>query len=94
MPALTWLFFGLFLLVMVGTYLALRRGIGSPRTVAALGLFAGVVTMALAQVARVGEGGNLLVVGAIGGLLGALGTIAVLALAWYFRRGAQPGTQG
>jgi multisubunit Na+/H+ antiporter MnhC subunit len=84
MSMLTYVFFGAFALVIVGTYIAVRRGWGNLRMVAAVCMAGSVITMMLAQISRVTTGGNPLAAGIIGALVGALGGAAVLALAWYF----------
>lgn len=84
MPMLSYVFFVAFALIILATYMAVRRGWGNIRIVAALCMLGSVVTMTLSQVSRVGAGGNPLAAGLIGGLIGALGAGAVLSLAWYF----------
>lgn len=86
MPALALVFFVLFAIVITGTYLALRRGLGNPRRVMGISMAASAITMALAQIARVSEGGSPLLAGLIGGGLGIVGSISVMILARYFQQ--------
>lgn len=86
MPALALVFFVLFAAVILGTYLALRRGMGEPRRVMMISMAASAITMALAQIARVTEGGSPILAGLIGGVLGIVGSISVLILARYFQQ--------
>jgi hypothetical protein len=84
MPVISYVFFAAFALIIMATYIAVRRGLGNIRVVAAVCMIGSVITMMLSQVARVGIGGNPVAAGLIGAVLGALGGAAVLALAWYF----------
>lgn len=91
MNLLPLLFFVAFAVVLVGTYLAVRRQWGDLRVVAALGMFGSVVTMTLALITRAGAEagvganqvlGEMLLYGVLLGMLGGAGS---LALAWYFQ---------
>jgi multisubunit Na+/H+ antiporter MnhC subunit len=83
MPALALV---LFAIVITGTYLALRRGLGNPRRVMMISIAASAMTMGLAQIARVSEGGSPLLAGLIGGALGIVGSISILIMARYFQQ--------
>ncbi|MCU0498456.1 MAG: hypothetical protein MUF87_13980 [Anaerolineae bacterium] len=77
------IFFFAFALVIVTMYLAIRRGWGNLRVIAALGVCGSIVTMSLTMISQP----NVRVdAGVIAGVLigGAFGA-ATLAIAWYFQ---------
>jgi hypothetical protein len=81
MSPLALVFFALFVVVMLGVYLSVRRRIAPPGAVAAGGVLGGVITMTLFSLAQ----GNMLAHAVLVGLLMGGGfSAAVLALAWYF----------
>lgn len=84
MPVLSMVFFAAFALVVVGTYIAVRRGLGNIRAIAAVCMVGSIVTMMLSQITRVTNGGNPFAAGIIGAGVGAIGGASILALAWYF----------
>jgi multisubunit Na+/H+ antiporter MnhC subunit len=84
MPVLSMVFFAAFALIVVGTYVAVRRGMGNIRVIAAMCMVGSIITMMLSQITRVTNGGNAFAAGLIGAGVGAIGGASVLALAWYF----------
>lgn len=84
MQGLSLLFFALFALVIIGMYIALRRGTGKPSVVAAGGVFASITAMTLCLL----SGTDVVLVNAllIGVLMGGGFAFVALAAAWYFGR--------
>ena len=86
-PFISLFFFGLFALVIIVTFLAVRRQWGNMRVISAASVFLSILTMSLALITRAGDragqvAGQMLVFGI---LLGGAGGIAALVIAWYFR---------
>lgn len=80
--ATSWLFFLLFAVVLVLTYLAIRRRWGPPVLISLFGVIGGIVTMTLMGLAQ----GNTFVQALFAGLLvGGLFSLGALAMAWYFK---------
>lgn len=86
MQAISLVFFALFALVIVGMYIALRRGMGKPSVIAAGGVFASITSMTLCLL----SGTDVVLVNAllIGVLMGGGFAFTALAAAWYFGRQA------
>ncbi|HEX2620057.1 MAG TPA: hypothetical protein VHL11_07915 [Phototrophicaceae bacterium] len=84
MPVLSYVFFAIFAIVILGTYLALRRNLGNPRTVMIVCMVGSIISMGLTQVARVNADGSPILAGLIGGALGAIGAVGVIVMARYF----------
>jgi len=80
--ATSWLFYALFALVLLLTYMAIRRRWGPPALVSIFGVIAGIVTMTLMGLAQ----GNTLAQALFAGfLVGGLFSLGALAMAWYFK---------
>lgn len=75
-------FFGLFVLVLVGMYLAIRRKWASPGIVAGIGVMFSIVLWMLFSLAQ-----NTVLLHAVfnGVLFGGVFSGATLAMAWYFQ---------
>jgi hypothetical protein len=84
MQGLALLFFFAFAVIILMTYLALRRGWAAPGKVAAVGMIGSIITMSLSMVSQP----NVPPVQAIffGVVVGAGFAGAALAVAWYFQR--------
>ncbi len=76
-----WLLFLLFGVILLVTYMAIRRRWASPLLVAALGIIGSVIAMTLTGLAQ----DNTIYQALFTGLLvGGLFSIGILAMAWYF----------
>ena len=76
------IFFFLFALALLGSYIGIRRELAAPLVTALGGLLAAIVTMILYLLARGTSPLQSVVMGAlIGGIIGG----ATLAIAWYFQ---------
>lgn len=84
MQGISLLFFGLFALVIVAMYVALRRGIGKPGVVAGVGVFASIAAMTLCMITQPEV--VLLHAALYGVMIGGGFAFAALAAAWYFGR--------
>ena len=76
------IFFVLFALTLVGTYLGVRRGWAPTRAIAALGAVLSILTMVLFSL---GQENTLLQALIVGVLLGGVFTAATVAVATFFR---------
>lgn len=75
-------FFFIFVLIVVGMYIAIRRRIAPSGVVAALGILGSVIAMMFFSLAQ----GNVVAQAIVVGLLvGGAFSIAALAMAWYFQ---------
>ncbi len=82
MQGLAMIFFGLFAVVLVGMYLAIRRQWAAPGITAGVGVLLSIVSMMLVSLAQNNE--TLLAI-IIGVVIGGLFSGATLAIAWYFQ---------
>lgn len=81
-----WLFFTLFAVVLILTYMSIRREWASPAVTAALSMMMSMTSMMLTALAQ----GNPVYQAVIVGLLvGGLFSGATLAVAWYFHTSAR-----
>ena len=81
MQGASWIFFGLFAVILVMTYLAIRREWAAPMIVAAGSVIASILAMALTSLAQ----GNMIIHAiAVGIVVGSVFSGATLAIAWYF----------
>lgn len=76
------IFFALFAALMVAAYLGIRRQWLSPTIIAAVAVVGGIALMTMFSLA---QGNSLIQAIIVGILLGAVFSIAVLAIAWYFQ---------
>ena len=81
MQGIAWLFFLLFAVVIIATYLSIRREWVAPNITAGVSVVASVITMILMSLA---QGNPLYQAVIVGILVGALFSGATLAIAWYF----------
>jgi hypothetical protein len=86
-PFISLVFFGLFALVIIVTFIAVRRQWGNLRVIAAACLVLSILTMSLALITRAGDLAGQVAAQMIffGTLLGGVGGLAALVIAWYFR---------
>jgi ABC-type Fe3+-siderophore transport system permease subunit len=78
------IFFFLFVVVLVMTYLAIRRQWAGPVTVSVSSVIASVLTMALFSLAQGNSPIHAILVGVV---VGTVFSGALLAIAWYFHSG-------
>jgi O-antigen/teichoic acid export membrane protein len=77
----SFIFYGIFALILVGMYLGIRRGWGQPGFVAAAGIVGSVISMLLMSIA---QGNAVLHAVVVGLVVGGLFSGVTLAIAWYF----------
>ncbi len=75
------LFFGLFALVLVATYLGIRRQWAEPSIIAGGGVLGSIILIAMVSLAQGNSIAQAIIVGI---LVGGIFSGATLAIAWYF----------
>lgn len=76
------IFFFIFAVVLVGTYMAVRRGWGAPRMVAGGGVLGSIFSVTLISLAQQNSLAQAMIVGLV---VGGLFSVATLLMAWYFQ---------
>lgn len=85
---LSFVFYGIFAIILFWMYMAIRRGWGAPGFVAGAGVVGSIISMLLLSIA---QGNAVLHAVVVGILLGGLFSGATLAIAWYFHLKEQRG---
>lgn len=81
-------FFIVFALILVGMYVGIRRRLAGPGIVAAVGVLGSIISIMLMSLA---QGNNVLQAVVVGILIGAIFSVIVLVMAWYFQTNESEG---
>jgi len=80
----------LFGVILFAMYIAIRRKLLPPTTVATLGVFGSIVTITLMALT---QGNNIVQAIFVGLLVGGLFSAGILAMAWYFQSNERNSSQ-